>query len=122
MEIKRTQISPQAREQATEWFRYREICESLGWSVYAVDGLVELGRHSPAGEDFFFEVAQDDFVKEVKEYTAYFDIDEHITMWLKAKENGSKGIPSARELVKDAHEIAKMLQELSSALTAEGTD
>lgn len=55
----------------------------------------------------------------VKEYAANFDIDEHIELWIEAKRNGVKGVPSARELVYDAEAICKMLQELAAALAKE---
>lgn len=72
--------------------KHREICEKYDWSVYVSDdGTVELEKYSPAGEDFFFSVASDDFVQEVKEYAAGFDIDEHIAMWIEAKQNGTRG-------------------------------
>lgn len=103
--------------------RYREICENLDWSVHVDDdGTIELEKYSPAGEDFVFAVKEDDFVQEVKEYAAYFDIDEHIAMWIEAKQNGTRGVPSARELVHDEEDIDKMLQELAAALAAAEED
>lgn len=75
-----------------------EICERLDWSIYL-----------DANED----------VELRKEYAANFDIDEHIELWIEAKRNGVKGVPSARELVYDAEAICKMLQELAAALAKE---
>ncbi|MBR4212302.1 MAG: hypothetical protein IKR84_07955 [Oscillibacter sp.] len=99
--------------------RYREICERLDWKVTAYeDGTVELEKYSPAGEDFSFVVEADGFVENVKEYAAGFDVDEHIEMWIMAKRSGTQGVPSARELVHDAEDIDKMLQELTAALEA----
>lgn len=96
-------------------------CENLGWTVSRVDDeRIELGKYSPAGEDFSFVTDIEDFVEGVKEYSANFDIDEHIEMWIEARKNGTRGVPSTRELVKDAEAIDKMLQELAAALlTAE---
>ena len=38
--------------------KYREVCESLDWSVHEYDdGTVELEKYSPAGEDFSFTVS-----------------------------------------------------------------
>lgn len=51
-----------------------------------------------------------------KKYAADFDPDEHIEMWVMARHNGAKGVPSIRELVHDAEDIDKMLQELAAAL------
>lgn len=59
------------------------------------------------------------FIQNVKEYAANFDIDEHIELWIEAKRNGVKGVPSTRELVYDAEAICKMLQELAAALAKE---
>ena len=47
---------------------------------------------------------------------ADFDPDEHIEMWIEARKNGVRGVPSTRELLHDAEDIDKMLQELASAL------
>ena len=54
---------------------------------------------------------------DVREYAAGFDIDEHIEMWIEARKNGVSGVPSTRELVKDAEDIDKMLQEIAAALS-----
>lgn len=95
----------------------REACEALGWSVdESDDGYVEVGKYSPAGEDFSFSANADNFIEEVKQYSAGFDIDEHIEMWIEARKNGVGGVPSTRELVDDAEDIDKMLQELASKL------
>lgn len=100
--------------------RYREICERLDWSVHEDDdGTIELEKYSPAGEDFIFTVSAENFVDDVKEYAADFDPEDHIAMWIIAKQNGARGVPSARELVHDAEDIDKMLQELAAALFAE---
>lgn len=97
--------------------KYIEICEKLKWAVHECDdGTVELEKYSPAGEDFIFCVDKDDFVRNVKEYAAGFDIDDHIAMWIEANQNGVSGVPSARVLVQDAEEIDDMLQELADAL------
>ena len=98
--------------------KYRKICEDLEWALHVYDdGTVELEKYSPAGEDFIFTVNAENFAREVEEYAESFDVDEHIAMWIEAKRNGTAGVPSARELVHDAEEIDKMLQELAEALT-----
>ncbi|MEG2678803.1 MAG: hypothetical protein RR949_02620 [Oscillospiraceae bacterium] len=93
-----------------------EICEKLGWTFSVYTDCIELGKHSPAGEDFSFTVDKDTFIDNVKGYAASFDIDEHIGMWIEARKDGVGGVPSTRELVKDAEDIDKMLQELAAAL------
>ena len=96
--------------------RYREVCERLDWSVHEYeDGSVDLEKYSPAGEDFVFGASSENFIREVKKYAAYFDVDKHVELWVDSR--GKNGVPgSIRELVKDAEAIDKMLQELADAL------
>lgn len=96
--------------------KYIEVCERLDWTVREYkDGSVDVAKQSPAGEDFSFGVSSDHFVQEVKEYAAYFDVDEHVELWVNGR--GKGGVPSRiRELVDDAEAIDKMLQELAAAL------
>lgn len=96
---------------------YREVCENLNWSVTVCeDGTVELETTSPAGEDLIVTVEAENFVDNVKAYAASFDKDEHIEMWIEARRSGTRGVPSARELVEDAQAIDDMLRELACAL------
>lgn len=99
--------------------RYLDVLEKHDWAVssYTDDGRVELEKYSPAGEDFSICVGVENLPAEVREYAAGFDIDEHIEMWIEARRNGTSGVPSTRELVKDAEDIDKMLQELGAALS-----
>ena len=98
--------------------KYIEVCERLDWTVHEYkDGSVDVAKQSPAGEDFSFGVSSENFVEEVKMYAAYFDVDEHVEMWIEARRNGVRGVPSSiRELVEDAEDIDKMLEELADAL------
>ncbi len=98
--------------------KYIDICEKLNWNISEYeDETADLEKYSPAGEDFIFNVNINNFVNEVMSYATNFDIDEHITMWIEAKQNGISGIPSARELVYDAEAIDEMLQELAIELS-----
>ena len=95
----------------------KEIAERLGWRVDEYDdGTVEFSQYSPAGEDFSFTVNAKDAAKEIYEYYDEFDIDEHIEMWIDARENGVIGVPSTRRLVEDAEDIFEMLKELACAV------
>ena len=97
--------------------RYQRICEKLGWNIRDNgDGSVEICQYSPAGEDFSFTVERGSFVSDVKFYYDNFDVDEHIEMWVKARDCGVSGIPSVRRLVNDAEQIDSMLQDLVYAL------
>ena len=92
----------------------KKIAERLGWRVDEYDdGTVEFFQCSPAGEDFSFTVNAKEAAKEIYEYYDDFDIDEHIEMWIEARENGVIGIPSTRQLVEDAEDISEMLKELA---------
>lgn len=98
---------------------YRDICEKLDWRVTDTgDGNIELEKYSPAGEDFCITVGEEGFVDNVKAYAASFDQEEHIEMWIEARKNKVRGVPSIKELVEDAQAIDDMLRELSSALFA----
>lgn len=97
--------------------KHMDVCEALGWKVCEDGGEVELEQSSPAGEDFVFYVESLDFVNKVKTYALEFDTEEHIEMWIEAKKNGVRGVPSIRRLVEDADDIQKMLNALATALT-----
>ncbi len=98
--------------------KYLDILELHDWRVidYTGDGRVEIEKYSPAGEDFIMCVDVDNFPDAVVEYAADFDVDEHIAMWIEAKHNGTKGVPTTRELVHDAEDIENMLYEIAYAL------
>lgn len=104
--------------------KYIETCERLDWNVREYkDGSVDVAKESPAGEDFNFSVGADRFVQEVEEYADYFNVDEHVEMWIEARRNGVQGVPaSIRELLEDAEAIDKMLQELAAALAEVGNE
>lgn len=77
---------------------YLDILEKRDWSVssYTDDGRVEIEWYSPAGEDFIICVGVEKFPDEVLDYSDSFDVDEHIAMWIEAKQNGTQGVPGAR--------------------------
>lgn len=106
-----------------------EKAESLDWQWRAWieesqnnRTYIEIGQHSPAGEDFSMIIDFDaenqcgSFLDELESYYEDFDIDEHIEMWVEAKRNGTAGVPSTRELVKDAEAIDSMIFELLQAV------
>lgn len=92
--------------------------EELGWWVRVYDNCIDIGKASPAGEDFFFTVTnKDDVVREVQEYASDFDPDEHAEMWVERR--GKNGVPnSIRTLIDDADAIQEMVDGLAEALTA----
>ena len=87
---------------------YLDILEKRDWSVssYTDDGRVEIEWYSPAGEDFIICVGVEKFPDEVLDYSDSFE----------AKQNGTQGVPGARQIVHDAEEIEKELDELAFEL------
>lgn len=66
--------------------------------------------------DFDAEDQCSSFRDNLESYYENFDIDEHIEMWVEAKQNGVSGVPSIRELVDDAEEIEAMILKLLQTL------
>lgn len=103
--------------------------EGKGWVIsdcsFNEDIDWEISKHSPAGEDFCFYIqcsnAVEDAINAIAEYTNSFDEEEHIKMWLNAKDidNNRSNVPSITELVEDAKNIKQMLTELSEGLESE---
>lgn len=88
----------------------------LGWTVNVDDHCWEFGKYSPAGEDFWFSISDKNVVKELLEYYEGFDTEDHVMMHMEAKSHGVSGVPSLKELVADADDIEKMIEELYDAL------
>lgn len=102
----------------------QKYIEGKGWVIsdcsFNEDIDWEISKHSPAGEDFCFNIqcsnAVEDAINAIAEYTNSFDEEEHIKMWLNAKR---LNVPSITELVEDAKNIKQMLTELSEGLESE---
>lgn len=107
----------------------QKYIEGKGWVIsdcsFNEDIDWEISKHSPAGEDFCFNIqcsnAVEDAINAIAEYTNSFDEKEHIKMWLNAKDidNNRLNVPSITELVEDAKNIKQMLTELSEGLESE---
>lgn len=101
-----------------------KVCEDNGWKVDGYEGgngkYYEIGNYSPAGENFFLTINAEnatEFAEGIRIYAAEFDIDTHIELWVDARRAGVSGVPSTRELVKDAEAIDGMLKQLAEAVT-----
>ncbi len=94
---------------------YLNVCNHLDWKVNVYRDDVELEKYSPAGGDFILSVTLKDFKDDILDY--YFDEDEHVRTWLNSKNNGVPGVPSAKELVKDAEDITIMIDKLKKELS-----
>lgn len=101
--------------------RYINVLKRNEWRIigYTGDGRVELGKYSPAEEDFSICVNVENFPQAVAEYAEGFDPDDHVEMWIQAKREGVDGVPALKVLVRDAEDIKEMLNELAEALAAE---
>lgn len=107
----------------------QKYIEGKGWVIsdcsFNEDIDWEISKHSPAGEDFCFNIqcsnAVEDAINAIAEYTNSFDEEEHIKMWLNAKDidNNRLNVHSITELVEDAKNIKQMLTELSEGLESE---
>lgn len=103
--------------------RFIEVAEGLGWNMLIDDQgditCVEFEKHSPAGEDFSFDVEYGDAIYlPAKVFSMWngFDPEEHAEMWLDAKKNGVDGVPGLRTLIDDADYIKDMIEELYDKL------
>lgn len=107
----------------------QKYIEGKGWVIsdcsFNEDIDWEISKHSPAGENFCFNIqcsnAVEDAINAIAEYTNSFDEEEHIKMRLNAKDidNNRLNVPSITELVEDAKNIKQMLTELSEGLESE---
>lgn len=104
----------------------QKYIEGKGWVIsdcsFNEDIDWEISKLSPAGEDFCFNIqcsnAVEDAINAIAEYTNSFDEEEHIKMWVNAKDidNNRLNVPSITELVEDTKNIKQMLTELSEGL------
>lgn len=94
--------------------------ENHGWNITAYnDSYWDISQFSPAGEDFFFTINHNNSVKkaieEISQYANDFDVDEHIEMWVEARQidNNRLNVLSIRRLAEDAESIQEMLDDFA---------
>lgn len=95
--------------------KIREVCEDLGWKWTDCGDSIELENWSSAGEDLILTCDKCSLIAEIREYAITWDVDEHVTMWVRAD---LSGVPSVRELVEDADGIQAELTMLARELWA----
>ena len=89
--------------------------EDLGWRVNS-DTSIETWTDT-AGQDVCIECNNPGELKEaIISYRNGYDVDEQAEMFLEAKRNGFKGVPSVSVLVKDCEEVEELLDELWEAV------
>ena len=78
---------------------------------------LEYGNSGIQDENYFYSWSCANCGASGKEwYNLVFS--EHIEMWAEARRSGTRGVPSIKELVKDAEDIDAMLKKLAEALSA----
>lgn len=90
-----------------------DAIEEQGWSIrYTDDGYVQLETHSPLGEDLVETIEVENFAENLRDHARCFDPDDHAVMWAEARYT-VRGVPdSLADLMQDAQDIQKMLDEL----------
>lgn len=99
--------------------KFIDKCREFGWRVAGYNGRLEIGTSSPAGEDFWFSVDEENAVAEVRQYAENYDAENHAAEWYGA----GRGEPSSlRALLYDAEYIARSLNDLAEALENMGEE
>jgi len=107
--------------------RVTEIFEKMDWSIINIfDTEIEIETWSPAGENLVetldYDGTTESLIKSIKEMVDCFDVDDHVEMWIEAK-NSTRGVPqSTRVLVEDAEAIKEMYENLYDAFLDIDTD
>lgn len=96
-----------------------DILQDKEFSPCILDDRLECRIKTPAGEDFYFNLAgknEQEWEQSLREYARKFDVDEHVESFISLR--GSHGIPdSISELVKDAEWIKNRLEELVDSMS-----
>lgn len=87
------------------------------------ESYLEFTGSSPAGEDISFSIDFDasklpceqiqKIIDDLGSYYECFDVEEHVTLNIEAKNNGVAGVPDIETLVEDAKKIDKIFENLS---------
>lgn len=78
-----------------------KILKSLkenGFYVSKDCGQLFISQYTPAGEDWGFYLEK---LEDIYSYAEYFDPEYEFEMWVEAKRNGFRGVPSYFELWED---------------------
>lgn len=96
---------------------FKTRVDAAGWSCYdarddfSTELCFELGKMSPAGEDFYIYVSGstlESLVQNLASQASDFDEEEHVKLNM-----GANGAPDLATLVSDATDIHEMLHELA---------
>lgn len=100
------------------WDRLKTAVTALGWSWHEFEpGKVSIQKDFEQVSYFVVAYAQS-FVTDIREQADGFDEDKWITEWVRDKLNGSKFVPSYRQLLTYAGSIQSELFKLQYAVAA----
>ena len=92
----------------------RKILENNGFNVDVIDGGFEISQYTPAGEDWLLTFNK---LEDIVDYAENFDPEEEFTMWIEAKQNGVRGVPSVPELWKDQLWKQELMNKVADEIT-----
>lgn len=114
--------------------RFTEVAENLDFSVsvYEDNGDIEIGKYSPAGQDFsvsFYvdtetmngtdETAYREIIDALEERAHDFDPDEEASLWIGDDGHGVNGAPyHIKDIIEDMETCKRYLFELVDELKA----
>lgn len=108
------------KERAKTLDELKDRINTAGWSCSeskdenTADMELELGRMSPAGEDFYIYVCGqtvEELISNLDNQACDFDEDDHVKLVM-----NTKGAPDLTTLVKDAADIHEMLRKLADTV------
>lgn len=89
--------------------KIKKILENKGFSITRELQSFELSMFTPAGEDWCITV---DKLENIEDYANGFDPEEEFTIWINAKQQGVRGVPSVPELWQDQLWKQELLNEI----------
>lgn len=78
--------------------RIEKVLKENGFGVSKEDDQFFIHQFTPCGEDWGFYLNE---LSDIYEYADNFDVDEEFEMWVNAKRNGVRGVPSYTDLLED---------------------
>lgn len=91
-----------------------KILEKNGFDVNVYDNYYEINQYTPAGEDWFITLND---LNDIVEYAENFDPEEEFTMWMEARQRGTRGVPGPAELWQDQLWKQKLLNKIANKIT-----
>lgn len=92
----------------------KKILEKNGFDVTKSDGRFFIHQYTPTGEDWGFYI---DNLSDIDDYAYNFDPEDEFEMWVEAKHNGARGVPSVSELWQDQLWKQELLNKVADKIT-----